>query len=124
MAGVLTGADADPRWLLTLYVAGASPRSAGAIDTVRRISAEDDAECLGLLPGRVELRIVDVSEQPAPAISDDIVAVPTLVKRLPPPLRTLVGNLADADRVRAGLDLGPVGGDQASAGPSGEGRCP
>ncbi len=117
MAGVLTGGDADPRWLLTLYVAGASPRSAGAIDTVRRICDEE-------LPGRVELRIVDVSEQPAPAISDDIVAVPTLVKRLPPPLRTLVGNLADADRVRAGLDLGPVGGDQASAGPSGKGRWP
>ena len=71
----MTDGEADPRWLLTLYVSGASPRSAEAIDTVRRICDEE-------LTGRVELRIVDVSERPAPAISDDIVAVPTLVKRL------------------------------------------
>ena len=111
----MTDSEADPQWLLTLYVSGASPRSAGAIDTVRRICDED-------LASRVELRIVDVSERPAPAISDDILAVPTLVKRWPPPSRRLVGNLADADRVRAGLNLGPVGRDQASAGPGSEGR--
>ena len=111
----MTATDTDRRWSLTLYVAGASPRSAEAIDTVRRICDEE-------LGGRVELRIVDVSEQPATAISDDILAVPTLVKQWPPPSRRLVGNLADADRVRAGLDLGPVGRDQASAGPNGEGR--
>ena len=111
----MTGSDADRRWSLTLYVSGASPRSAEAIDTVRRICDEE-------LAGRVELRIVDVSEQPTQAISDDILAVPTLVKRRPPPPRRLVGNLADADRVRAGLNLGPVGRDQASARPSSEGR--
>jgi circadian clock protein KaiB len=107
--------ETDLQWLLTLYVSGASPRSAEAIDTVRRICDEE-------LPGRVELRIVDVGEQPALAIGDDILAVPTLVKRQPAPLRRLVGNLADADRVRAGLDLGPVRPRQASAGPTGEGR--
>ena len=111
----MTDSGADPQWLLTLYVSGASPRSAEAIDTVRRITDEE-------LAGRVELRIVDVSEQPAQAISDDILAVPTLVKRWPPPSRRLVGNLADADRLRAGLNLGPVGRDQASAGPSSEGK--
>ena len=111
----MTDSEADPQWSLTLYVSGASPRSAEAIDTVRRICDED-------LAGRVELRIVDVGEQPAPAIGDDIVAVPTLVKRWPPPSRMLVGNLADADRVRSGLNLGPLGRDQASAGPSSEGR--
>ena len=110
-----TDTDTDRRWSLTLYVAGASPRSAEAIDTVRRICDEE-------LAGRVELRIVDVREQPAPAISDDIFAVPTLVKRSPTPPRRLVGSLADADRVRAGLNLGPVGRDQASAGPASEGR--
>ena len=115
MAIALTDSEADPLWLLTLYVSGASPRSAEAIDTVRRICDEE-------LAGRVELRIVDVSEQPALAIGEGIVAVPTLVKRGPAPLRRLVGNLADADRVRAGLNLGPVGRDQASAGPNGEGR--
>ena len=111
----MTDRDTDRRWSLTLYVAGASPRSAEAIDTVRRICDEE-------LAGWVELLIVDVSEQPAPAISDDILAVPTLVKRWPPPSRMLVGNHADAERVRAGLDLGQVGRDQASAGPSSEGR--
>ena len=111
----MTGSEADPLWLLTLYVSGASPRSAEAIDTVRRICDEE-------LAGRVELRIVDVSERPAPAISEGILAVPTLVKRWPPPSRMLVGNLADADRVRSGLNLGPLGRDQASAGPSSEGK--
>ena len=111
----MTDSGADPLWLLTLYVSGASPRSAEAIDTVRRICDEE-------LASRVELRIVDVSDRPAPAISDDILAVPTLVKRWPPPPRRLVGNLADADRVRAGLDLGPPRRDQESAGPTGEGR--
>ena len=111
----MTATDTDRRWLLTLYVAGASPRSAEAIDTVRRICDEE-------LAGRVELRIVDVGEQPALAVGEGIVAVPTLVKRGPAPLRRLVGNLADADRVRAGLDLGPVGRGQASARPSSEGR--
>ena len=111
----MTDTDTTTRWSLTLYVSGASPRSAEAIDTVRRICDEE-------LAGRVELRIVDVSEQPTLAISDDILAVPTLVKRGPPPPRRLVGNLADADRVRAGLNLGPVGRDQASARPSSEGR--
>jgi len=115
VAIALTDSEADSLWLLTLYVSGASPRSAEAIDTVRRICDEE-------LAGRVELRIVDVSERPAPAISDDIFAVPTLVKRWPPPSRRLVGNLANADRVRAGLNLGPVDRDQASAGPSSEGR--
>ena len=111
----MTGAEAGASWTLTLYVSGASPRSAEAIDTIRRICDEE-------LAGRVDLNIVDVAEQPALAISDDIIAVPTLVKRLPPPLRQLVGNLADTDRVRAGLDLGPVGRHQASAGPSSNGR--
>ena len=111
----MTDSAADPQWSLTLYVAGASPRSAEAIDTVRRICDEE-------LASRVALRIVDVSERPAPAISDDILAVPTLVKRWPLPPRRLVGNLTDADRVRAGLDLGPLGDHQESAGPTGEGR--
>ena len=102
----LVGAgDGGPQWALTLYVSGASPRSAEAIETARKI-------CDGELADWVELNIVDVGEQPALAISDDIFAVPTLVKRLPAPLRQLVGNLADLQRVRAGLDLGPVTADR------------
>jgi len=95
-----------PRWSLTLYVSGASPRSAAALETVRRLCDEE-------LAGRVDLRIVDLAEEPGRVTEDQIMAVPTLVKHEPAPLRRLVGNLADVDRVRTGLDLGPapLGGD-------------
>ena len=94
--------DDDPRWALTLYVSGASPRSAQALETVRRLCDEE-------LPGLVELQVVDVSEDPTLAAPDRIVAVPTLVKRLPAPPRQLVGELSDVDRLRAGLDLAAPG---------------
>ena len=93
-------AEDHPRWSLTLYVSGASPRSAEALETVRRLCDEE-------LPGQVELQVVDVADEPALAGRDRIVAVPTLVKRLPAPPRQLVGDLADIDRVRVWLDLGP-----------------
>ena len=88
-----------PRWSLTLYVSGASPRSAQALETVRRLCDEE-------LQGQVELQVVDVADEPALADRDRIVAVPTLVQRWPAPARQLVGDLADVDRLRAGLDLG------------------
>lgn len=103
-----------PRWSLTLYVSGASPRSAEAIEAVQRI-------CQGELADQVELFIVDVTERPALAVADGVVAVPTLVKRLPPPLRKLVGNLADAERVRIGLDLGAARVDRPAPKPHTEG---
>ena len=87
-----------PRWSLTLYVSGASPRSAQAVETVRRLCDEE-------LAGQVELEVVDVADEPDLVERDGIVAVPTLVKRLPAPPRQLVGDLGDIDRVRAGLDL-------------------
>jgi len=95
-----------PRWSLTLYVSGASPRSAAALETVRRLCDEE-------LAGRVDLRIVDLAREPGRVTEDQIMAVPRLVKHEPAPLRRLVGNLADVERVRTGLDLGPapVGGD-------------
>ena len=99
-----------PRWSLTLYVAGASPRSAEALETVRRLCDEE-------LPGHVELEVVDVTDEPARTDRDRIVAVPTLVKRLPAPPRQLVGGLADADRVRAGLDIGPPTPHRSGPGP-------
>jgi circadian clock protein KaiB len=86
------------RWSLTLYVSGASPHSAQALDTVRRVCDEE-------LAGQVDLRVVDVAEEPDLAGEDQILAVPTLVRRLPAPVRQLVGDLADVERVRAGLDL-------------------
>ena len=91
----------SPRWSLTLYVSGASPRSAEAVDTVRRLCDEE-------LPGQVELAVVDVADEPDRAGHDRIVAVPTLVKQLPTPRREIVGDLGDAGRVRAALGLGPA----------------
>jgi circadian clock protein KaiB len=88
-----------PRWSLTLYVSGASPRSAEALETIRHLCDEE-------LPDQVELEVVDVADDPALAARDRIVAVPTLVKRRPPPPRQLVGDLADLDRVRTELGLG------------------
>jgi circadian clock protein KaiB len=90
----------SPRWRLTLYVNGASPRSAEAIVTVRTICDED-------LAGDVDLTIVNAVDHPAMVVQDHILALPTLVKHSPIPLRQLVGNLTDAKRVRAALDLAP-----------------
>ena len=98
----MTDATADEGWALTLYVNGASAKSIEAIETVRRICDEE-------LGGRVDLEIIDVQQQPALVLRDQIVAVPTLVKRLPGPLRRVVGDLSDSARLRIGLDLGPVG---------------
>ena len=102
----MTDASTDEGWALTLYVNGASAKSIEAIETVRRICDEE-------LGGRVDLEIIDVQQQPALVLRDQIVAVPTLVKRLPGPLRRIVGDLSDAARLRIGLDLGPVGASDA-----------
>jgi len=104
----MTGVDIGPEWSLTLYVSGASPRSAEAIDTIRQICDRD-------LAGRVDLRIIDVGKQPALAVDADILAVPTLIKRLPPPFRKLVGDLSDAARVRSAIGIEPMQSSPASA---------
>jgi circadian clock protein KaiB len=104
----MTAAGAD-RWALTLYVNGASTNSLQAIETVRCLCDEE-------LGGQVELEVIDVQQQPALVLRDQVVAAPTLVKRLPGPLRRIVGDLSDTDRLRLGLALGPVGGDEAPDG--------
>jgi circadian clock protein KaiB len=86
------------RWALTLYVNGGSPASIHAIEAVRRL-------CDERLGGRVDLEVIDVQRQPALVVRDQIVAAPTLVKRLPGPLRRIVGDIADPARLRLGLDL-------------------
>lgn len=108
----MSTAGGPARWSLTLYVSGASPRSTAALETVRRICDEE-------LLGRVDLRIVDVTEEPARLLADQVMAVPTLVKHQPLPLRRLVGDLSDIGRVRTGLDLGPL-----STGPGGPPEVP
>ena len=97
----MTDAAAAEGWALTLYVNGASTKSIQAIETVRRICDEE-------LGGHVDLEVIDVQQEPALVVRDQIIAAPTLVKRLPGPLRRIVGDLSDSDRLRIGLDLGPV----------------
>ncbi|MEI6620902.1 MAG: circadian clock KaiB family protein [Actinomycetes bacterium] len=87
--------------MLRLYVSGASPNSTAALENVRKICDEE-------LAGQVELKVIDVYDQPTLVVQDRILAVPTLVKHLPEPLRHLVGNLSDHKRVLEGLDLGSV----------------
>jgi circadian clock protein KaiB len=97
----MTQALSADRWALTLYVNGASPHSIQAIENARRLCAEE-------LDGQVDLEIIDVQQQPAAVVRDHILAAPTLVRRMPAPLRRLVGDLSDATRVRLALELGPL----------------
>jgi circadian clock protein KaiB len=108
----MTGSTADDRWVLTLYVTGASAGSIHAIETVRRVCDEE-------LGGHVELDVIDVRQQPALAARDQIVAAPTLIRRSPGPPRRIVGDLSGSSLMRLGLDIGAAGisgEDRASAG--------
>jgi len=89
-----------PRYELRLYVAGTTPRSARAIANIKEICEEQ-------LKGRYDLRVIDLYQQPALAEGDQIIALPTLIRKLPPPLRRLIGDLSDHERVLIGLDLKP-----------------
>jgi len=90
----------DQRYVLRLYVAGVTPRSVKAIETIKRICEEN-------LQGRYELEVIDIHQQPALAKGDQIIAVPTLLRKLPTPLRTLIGDMSDEQRVLIGLDIQP-----------------
>lgn len=83
---------------LRLYVTGNTPHSAQAILTLRQLCEEH-------LAGRYDLKVIDISQQPELARSDDIIATPTLVKRLPAPIRKLIGDLSTTRRVMVGLNL-------------------
>ena len=107
--GEMTGPAPAERWTLTLYVNGASANSLRAIENIRHLCDQE-------LNGQVDLEIIDVRQQPALVVRDQVVAAPTLVKRLPGPLRRIVGDLSDLNRLRAGLDLGPVPADEGPVG--------
>lgn len=88
------------KYTLRLYVAGVTPRSQEAIRTVK-------AMCEEHLAGRYDLEVIDIYQQPTLAKDEQIVAAPTLIKKLPPPLRKIIGSMADKDKVLVGLDLRP-----------------
>ena len=106
----MSGKAADDRWALALYVDGASSSSIHAIETVRRVCDEE-------LGGHVDLEIIDVHQQPELAARNEIVAAPTLVRRLPGPPRRIVGDLSAAAWMRLGLGLGPAGVTDAQSDP-------
>jgi circadian clock protein KaiB len=90
----------DERYVMCLYVNGSSERSRAAIAAL-------EALCTDHLQGRCDLEVVDLSRHPHLASSDQIFAMPTLVKKLPQPARRLIGNLADEQKVLLTLDLRP-----------------
>jgi circadian clock protein KaiB len=92
--------ETEEMWHLRLYVAGQSPKSLHAFANLKRLCEEH-------LAGRYEIEVVDLVEHPALARSDDILAIPTLVRRLPAPLRKIIGDLSNTERVLVGLRLKP-----------------
>jgi circadian clock protein KaiB len=86
---------------LRLYVAGQTPKSITALANLKRICEEH-------LVGRYQIEVIDLLEHPQLAAGDQILAVPTLVRRLPEPLKRIIGNLSNMERVLVGLDLRPV----------------
>lgn len=90
----------DEPLVLRLFVTGSTPRSSRSIFNIRNL-------CENRLLGRYKLEVIDIYQQPELARQEQIIAAPTLIKSLPLPLRKLVGDLSDADRVMVGLDLKP-----------------
>ncbi len=85
-------------WTLKLYVAGQSPRSLAAFANLKKICTEH-------LPGQYSIEVIDLLEHPALAAGDQIIAIPTLIRKLPTPIRKIIGDLSNTDRVLVGLDL-------------------
>jgi len=100
------------RYVLTLYVTGMRPRSQRAIENIRRLCDEH-------LAGRYELQIIDIYQQPAYAQAAQIIAAPTLVKKLPPPLRQIIGDMSDDGRVLVALGVKVPEGREPPGTPTG-----
>lgn len=90
----------DQSWELRLYVAGRSPKSLHAFANLKKFCEEH-------LPGRYSIEVIDLLEHPQLAEGDQIVALPTLVRKLPEPMRKIIGDLSNTERTLVGLDLKP-----------------
>ena len=86
------------RWELRLYVAGQTPKSLAAFANLREI-------CEKHLKGQYSIEVIDLQENPQLAAGDQIVAIPTLIRKLPPPMKKIIGDLSNTERVLVGLDL-------------------
>src|ERR1700676_3840544 len=98
MEPAATAADGTALYVLRLYIAGSTPRSARAISNIRKICEEH-------LEGRYDLEVVDISQHPTLAEGEQIIAAPTLIKKLPLPLRRFIGDMSHTERILVGLDL-------------------
>ena len=96
-----TGGEEFVEFNLRLYVAGQTPKSLAAIANLKRICEEN-------LAGKYKIEVIDLVVTPQLAAGDQIVAIPTLVRRLPPPLKRMIGDLSNSEKVIVGLDLRPV----------------
>jgi circadian clock protein KaiB len=88
----------DDKWQLRLYTAGQSPKSLAAVRNLKKVCEEH-------LPGRYEIEIVDLMINPRLAKDHQIVAIPTLVRKLPNPIRKIIGDLSDTEAALVGLEL-------------------
>ena len=96
-----SSASGEEVWELRLYIAGYTERTDTALDNLKKICEEH-------LSGRYRLEIVDLMQNPTLARGDQILAVPTLVRRLPPPVKKIIGDLSNTERVLVGLNLRPL----------------
>jgi len=95
-----TSDQAADRWNLRLYVAGQTPRSMTAFQNLKNI-------CEEYLQGKYHIEVIDLMENPTLARGDQILAIPTLVRKLPQPIRKIIGDLSNTERVLVGLDIQP-----------------
>jgi circadian clock protein KaiB len=102
--GAKTGAahSANKQWQLRLYVAGQTPKCLTALANLKKLCEQN-------LAGAYEIEIIDLLERPQLAHGDQILAIPTLVRKLPAPMRKIIGDLSNIERVLVGLDLRPAG---------------
>ena len=94
-------ARTEKLWQLRLYVAGQTPKSVTAFSNLKVI-------CESHLKGRYDIEVIDLVQQPQLSKGDQILAIPTLVRKLPQPVRKIIGDLSDTERVLVGLDLRPA----------------
>jgi circadian clock protein KaiB len=92
------GVEAPDHWLLCLYVAGQTPKSLAAISNLNAI-------CASHLAGKYRIEVIDLLVNPRLAEGDQIIAIPTLVRRLPQPIRRIIGDLSDTEKTLVGLQL-------------------
>jgi circadian clock protein KaiB len=97
LAAMAAGSTGN-KYLLRLYVAGQTPKSLAALSNLKRVCEEH-------LAGNYEIELIDLLKNPQLAAGDQILAVPTLVRRLPEPLKRIIGDLSNSDRVLVGLDI-------------------